>query len=91
MPDLQHEIRSLKEQMNRYKDELERLTRERNEYLRVSAHQMKSPITTIIFSIDTLIKEYAGRLNWKQLRIIESIKHSASNLQILIHDILDLE
>lgn len=91
MPDLQHEILSLKKQMNRYKDELERLTRERNEYLRVSAHQMKSPITTIIFSIDTLIKEYAGRLNWKQLRIIESIKHSASNLQILIHDILDLE
>ncbi len=91
MKTAQNEIRSLKEQMNRYKDELERLTRERNEYLRVSAHQMKSPITTIIFSIDTLLKEYAGRLNWKQLRLIESIKNSTNNLQNLLHDILDLE
>jgi NADPH-dependent 2,4-dienoyl-CoA reductase/sulfur reductase-like enzyme/rhodanese-related sulfurtransferase/nitrogen-specific signal transduction histidine kinase len=91
MKTLQNEIRSLKKQMNKYKDELERLTRERNEFLRVSAHQMKSPITTIIFSIETLLKEYAGRLNWKQLRIIESIKNSTNNLQSLIHDILDLE
>jgi NADPH-dependent 2,4-dienoyl-CoA reductase/sulfur reductase-like enzyme/rhodanese-related sulfurtransferase/nitrogen-specific signal transduction histidine kinase len=91
MKTVQNEIRSLKEQMTQYKDELERLTRERNEYLRVSAHQMKSPITTIIFSIDTLLKEYAGRLNWKQLRLIESIKNSTHNLQNLIHDILDLE
>jgi NADPH-dependent 2,4-dienoyl-CoA reductase/sulfur reductase-like enzyme/rhodanese-related sulfurtransferase/two-component sensor histidine kinase len=91
MPSIQQELKSLKAQLQSYKDDLERLTRERNEYLRVSAHQMKSPLTTITFSIDTLLKEYAGRLNWKQLRIIESIKHSTTNLQNLIHDILDLE
>jgi len=91
MPGVQQELKSLKDKLQSYQDEIARLTRERNEYLRVSAHQMKSPLTTIMFSIDTLLKEYAGRLNWKQLRIIESIKHSTNNLQSLIHDILDLE
>jgi len=91
MSNQQDKIEALKRQLKSYQNEIERLKRERNEYLRVSAHQLKSPLTTINFSIDTLLKEYAGRLNWKQLRVIESIKNSTNNLQRLVHDILDLE
>jgi NADPH-dependent 2,4-dienoyl-CoA reductase/sulfur reductase-like enzyme/rhodanese-related sulfurtransferase/two-component sensor histidine kinase len=91
MPKLQHEIEILKKRVVALQNEVDQLLRQRSEYLRVSAHQMKSPLTTISFSIGALLKEYAGRLNWKQLRIIESIKNSSESLQNLIHDILELE
>ncbi len=87
----QDDMKELRERVERLQSEIDRLKRGRNEYLRMSAHQLKSPLSTISFSIDTLLKEYAGRLNWRQLRVIESIKNSTNNLQSLIHDILDLE
>jgi two-component system phosphate regulon sensor histidine kinase PhoR len=91
MSKLQNEIETLKDKVVALQSEVDQLLRQRSEYLRVSTHQMKSPLTTISFSIGALLKEYAGRLNWKQLRIIESIKNSTDSLQNLIHDILELE
>jgi NADPH-dependent 2,4-dienoyl-CoA reductase/sulfur reductase-like enzyme/rhodanese-related sulfurtransferase/nitrogen-specific signal transduction histidine kinase len=88
-PDL--ELKKLKKSLKEYKAEIERLIKEKNEYLVVSAHQMKSPLSTIIFSINTLIGEYAGKLNSKQLGIVASIKRSANTLQSLIGDIIELE
>ena len=85
------EIGKLKGLVKEYGCEIKRLVKEKNEYLVVSAHQMKSPLSTIIFSIDTLIGEYAGKLNTKQLGIIASIKRSADTLQKLIMDIIELE
>ena len=91
MKDPKFEIERLKSLVSQYKEELENLSKERNEYLVVSAHQMKSPLLTIIFSINTLLGEYAGKLNAKQLLIISSIKRSAETLQRLIADIIELE
>lgn len=85
------QIGYMKNQVNEYKQEITRLLNERGEYLRISAHQMKSPLATIMFSIDTLLGDYAGRLNAKQMRIVESIKRSTNELQNLILDILELE
>jgi NADPH-dependent 2,4-dienoyl-CoA reductase/sulfur reductase-like enzyme/rhodanese-related sulfurtransferase/two-component sensor histidine kinase len=85
------EIERLEGLVRDYRFEIERLIKEKNEYLIVSAHQMKSPLSTIIFSIDTLIGEYAGKLNTKQLGIIASIKRSADTLQNLIMDIIELD
>ena len=91
MKDPKVEIDRLKALVDQYRDDLEHLSKERNEYLIVSAHQMKSPLLTIIFSINTLMGEYAGKLNAKQLLIISSIKRSAETLQRLIGDIIELE
>lgn len=91
MKDPKYEIDRMTKLIDEYKEEIERLVRERNEYLIVSAHQMKSPLLTIIFSINTLLGEYAGKLNSKQLTIISSIKRSAETLQKLIVDIIELE
>jgi len=91
MKDPKYEIERLNTLVNEYKDEIERLAKERNEYIIVSAHQMKSPLLTIIFSINTLLGEYAGKLNSNQLLIISSIKRSAETLQSLVGDIIELE
>jgi NADPH-dependent 2,4-dienoyl-CoA reductase/sulfur reductase-like enzyme/rhodanese-related sulfurtransferase/two-component sensor histidine kinase len=85
------EIKRLKEDLDKVREELSRLNRDRGEYLLVSAHQMKSPLATITFSIDTLLGDYAGRLNSKQLLIASAIKRSSAELQALIVDILELE
>jgi NADPH-dependent 2,4-dienoyl-CoA reductase/sulfur reductase-like enzyme/rhodanese-related sulfurtransferase/two-component sensor histidine kinase len=85
------DLDQLRRQVEGYRRRLERLLGERSEYLRVSAHQMKSPVSTILFSVETLLGDYAGRLNSKQLRVVESIRNSARNLQSLIMDILELE
>lgn len=91
MKDPQYEIDRMAGTIEEYRQEIERLVKERNEYLIVSAHQMKSPLLTIIFSINTLLGEYAGKLNSKQLTIVSSIKRSAETLQNLIADIIELE
>ncbi len=85
------EFSRLNKQVDEYKKEIERLIKERNEYLIVSAHQMKSPLSTIVFSINTLLGEYAGKLNSKQLQIVSSIKRNAETLKDLIRDIIELE
>ncbi len=87
----EEKINDLEKQVQRYREEVERLLRDRREYLRISAHQLKSPIATIIFSVETLLGEYAGKLNNKQLRVVESIKRGSRDLQDLIMDILELE
>jgi signal transduction histidine kinase len=55
-------IKELQSELGKYREELNHLIKERSEYLRVSAHQMKSPIATILFSVDTLLGDYAGPL-----------------------------
>jgi NADPH-dependent 2,4-dienoyl-CoA reductase/sulfur reductase-like enzyme/rhodanese-related sulfurtransferase/two-component sensor histidine kinase len=85
------DIQQLSDEVEGLNRQIQRLHSERSEYLRVSAHQMKSPIATILFSVDTLLGDYAGRLNSKQLSVVESIRNSARNLQNLIMDILELE
>ena len=89
--DADHEIEKLQKELEEYREELERLYKDRNEYLRISAHQMKSPLATISFNIETLLGQYAGRLTTKQIHLIESIKRSTESLQNLIRDILELE
>jgi NADPH-dependent 2,4-dienoyl-CoA reductase/sulfur reductase-like enzyme/rhodanese-related sulfurtransferase/two-component sensor histidine kinase len=84
-------VKNLEKRLREYQEKIARLLKERGEYLRVSAHQMKSPLATILFSIDTLLGDYAGRLNSKQLRIAESVRRSTKELQNLVMDILDLE
>ena len=91
MKNPQYEIEKLNSLLKGYKKEIEGLVKERNEYLIVSAHQMKSPLLTIIFSINTLLGEYAGKLNSKQHTIVSSIKRSADTLQNHIGDIIELE
>jgi len=88
---MQNEINKLQKEMQGYRQEVERLIKERSEYLLVSSHQMKSPLNTISFSVNTLLGEYVGRLTTKQLRVLESIKRNIDFMQILIKDILELE
>ena len=85
------ELKKLQDQIEGYRREIEQLLGDRSEYLRVSAHQMKSPLATVLFSVDTLLGNYAGPLNGKQLRIVESIRNGSRDLQALIMDILELE
>jgi NADPH-dependent 2,4-dienoyl-CoA reductase/sulfur reductase-like enzyme/rhodanese-related sulfurtransferase/two-component sensor histidine kinase len=91
MSDSDSRLNDLQQEVAKCRKEIERLSSERGDYLRVSAHQMKSPLATILFSIETLLGDYAGRLNSKQMRIVESIKRSTHELQSLIMDILELE
>ncbi len=91
MTDHDARLEKMKKQLDEHEKKITQLIEKRNEYLQVSAHQMKSPLATILFSIDTLLGDYAGRLNSKQMRIVESIKRSSNELQNLIMDIMELE
>jgi len=55
MSDAEKRIKELEKQIQRYREEVERLLQDRREYLRISAHQLKSPLATIIFSAETLL------------------------------------
>jgi len=42
-------VKNLEKRLREYQEKIARLLKERGEYLRVSAHQMKSPLATILY------------------------------------------
>ena len=64
--------------------------RVKNEFLANMGHELRTPLSVIISSVDLLGQEVVGELNEKQKKYAHNILQSATNLLQLINDILDL-
>ena len=64
--------------------------RVKNEFLANMGHELRTPLSVIISSVDLLGQEFVGELNDKQKKYANNILQSATNLLQLINDILDL-
>lgn len=62
----------------------------KNEFLANMGHELRTPLSVIISSVDLLGQEVVGELNDKQKKYAHNILQSATNLLQLINDILDL-
>jgi signal transduction histidine kinase len=70
-------------------DDLKKLMQEKDEFLAVLTHDMKSPLTTIHLYA-TMIKEYPQILE-KKPYVVDTVLHSQETLTNIVNNILDLE
>ncbi len=70
--------------------ELERISRQKDEFLRNMSHELRTPLNAIIGFSELLRGGFFGPLNEKQLGYVKDINASGHHLLDLINEILDL-
>lgn len=62
----------------------------KSQFVSISAHQMRTPIASIKWSLEILLKERIGKLNEEQKRIIQKTHNSVERMLSLINDLLNV-
>ena len=62
----------------------------RDGFLRTVSHELRTPLTSVTGFIGLLLDESAGKINVQQKEYLSICRNSASNLEKLIDDLLDL-
>jgi len=70
--------------------DLERLEAEKSQFIRVTTHELRSPVTVSQSLVRTVLKGYAGPLTDKQRDVFGRIGRQLDSLESLINDLLDL-
>ena len=71
-------------------DDLEKAIIEKNEFVGMAAHDLRSPINTIFSFANLLLDTENSNLNQKQLKYIQSIKSVSGKMILLLNDTLNL-
>lgn len=66
------------------------IERLKSEFLSVSAHQLRTPLASLKWSLETLLEEKAGKLNEEQKKIIEKTFNSTQRMLDLVNDLLNV-
>jgi PAS domain S-box-containing protein len=84
------ERKQAEEFMLRAKEEAERTSKFKDQFLSTMSHELRTPLNAVLGFSDLLADERYGPLNDKQRRYIEHIHTGGKHLLTLISDILDL-
>ena len=74
----------------RAKDELERASKFKDQFLSTMSHELRTPLNAVLGFSELLTDERYGPLNEKQQRYVKHIHTGGKHLLSLINDILDL-
>jgi len=75
-------------QQREYVDRVEKLDRQKSDFLATVSHELRTPLTSISGYLEVLQDLDAGPLNAQQSRMIEVISRNAVRLRSLIEDVL---
>ena len=81
-----HEIEAKNKQLIQAKEEAERSSRAKADFLSTMSHEIRTPLNGVLGMIDILQMEHPRE---DQVDKIDTMKFSAENLLVLINDILD--
>lgn len=70
--------------------ELEALEAGKAQFLRVTTHELRSPVTVAQSLVRSVLKRYAGELTDQQADVFTRISRRLDQLEMLINDLLDL-
>jgi two-component system sensor histidine kinase/response regulator len=70
--------------------DLEEITRIKSEFLSITSHELKTPLTPMKAQLQIILAGYVGELNDAQKKCIEIVLRNLTRLSKLIKDILDL-
>jgi len=62
----------------------------KTDFVSLSAHQLRTPLSSINWALDTLLKERLGKLNESQKTLLEQAKESNQRMLALVRDLLDV-
>lgn len=74
----------------RARDEAERASRAKTDFLRTMSHDFRTPINAILGYTDLLREEISGPLNETQRKQLDRVRASTRHLHVLAGDVLDL-
>ncbi len=69
---------------------LEEVDRIKSDFVSMTSHQLRTPLTAILWNLETLKKEKVGKLNGEQKSFLESALSSVDNLNYLVKLLLDI-
>jgi signal transduction histidine kinase len=75
---------------SRIYEELKRLDRIKSDFLAILSHELKSPLTNILTSLDTFLEEVGVDLKTEHKRFLELAKNNIKRLTRLVNDLLDI-
>jgi len=71
-------------------EERKQLDRAKTEFLSITSHELRSPMTPMKAQAQMLLKGYFGKLNKKQQESVNTILRNTTRLDTLINDMLEL-
>lgn len=77
-------------QLRRKNAELDRLNRMKTEFISIAAHELRTPMTSIVGYLDLIVEGRLGELPSEMRRPIMSLQRNAHRLKRLIEDMLDV-
>lgn len=77
-------------QLRRKNVELDRLNRLKTEFISIAAHELRTPMTSIVGYLDLIVEGRLGTLPGDLKRPISSLRRNAHRLKRLIEDMLDV-
>ena len=84
------DVNETREKLEKAYAELKTLDVMKGDFMNIAAHELKTPLIPIIGYVDLLTKEYLGKLNEEQKKILGTIMKNSIRLQKLIQDVLDI-
>jgi signal transduction histidine kinase len=87
---LNQELNNLTRRLHKKNAQLQRLNKEKNQFLGMAAHDLRKPIGLVIAYSDLLIVEAAEALNREQTDFLKTISSSCLFMKQLVDDFLDV-
>jgi signal transduction histidine kinase len=78
------------ERLERIQREHREIEKSKTEFLSITSHELRSPMTPMKAQLQMLLKGYYGRLNEKQKQALEVILRNTERLDKIIVDLLEL-
>lgn len=82
--------RELRSRVETEKQELERISDAKSEFLSTVSHELKTPLASILGFADVLAKNRAGNLDPRQVEQVNLIQRNGRRLAVLINDLVDV-
>jgi signal transduction histidine kinase len=84
------ELKTLYQELQKRVAELTQANRAKNEFLSIVSHELRTPLTSLTGFLCVLLEGEAGPINEQQKKFLTITKQSATRLNILIGDLLDI-
>jgi len=84
------ELKMLYNELHKRVQELTQANRAKDEFLSVVSHELRTPLTSITGFLAVLLEEEAGTITHQQRKFLSIAKQSASRLNLIISDLLDI-
>ncbi len=76
--------------LGKMKEERKQLDKAKSEFLSITSHELKTPITPLVVQIQMMKEQYFGKLTEKQKKSLEIVIRNTERLSKMIEDFLEI-